>query len=107
MPRWSRECRPSVVGLCLGGCCDGICDSCSRSSLWWRLWVGLRLRTLILLPDGVRVARVRYVFGMASWIVNLIVAGTAIGIGAIGTQLIGEASKVKPIALKVRKGRQR
>ena len=44
---------------------------------------------------------------MASWIVNLIVAGTAIGIGAIGTQLIGEASKVKPIALKVRKGLQR
>ena len=44
---------------------------------------------------------------MATWIVNLIVAGTAIGIGVIGTQLIGGASKAKPIAIKVRKGRQR
>ena len=30
---------------------------------------------------------------MASWIVNLIVAGTAIGIGAIGSQLIGDSVK--------------
>jgi hypothetical protein len=40
---------------------------------------------------------------MASWIVNLIVAG----IGAIGTRVIGEASKAKPIPVKVRKPRQR
>jgi hypothetical protein len=44
---------------------------------------------------------------MASWIVNLIVAGAAIGIGAIGTRVIGEAPKVKPIPVKVRKPRQR
>jgi hypothetical protein len=44
---------------------------------------------------------------MASWIVNLIIAGAAIGIGAIGTRVIGEASKAKPIPVKVRKPRQR
>lgn len=44
---------------------------------------------------------------MASLIVNLIVAGSAIGIGAIGTRIIGEASKAKLIPVKVRKPRQR
>jgi hypothetical protein len=44
---------------------------------------------------------------MASWIVNLIVTGTAVGIGAIGVGVIGEAGKSKPIPVKVRKERRR
>ncbi len=44
---------------------------------------------------------------MASWIVNLIVAGTAAGIGAIGVRVIGESTKPKPVPVKVRKERRR
>lgn len=44
---------------------------------------------------------------MASWIVNLVVAGTAVGIGAIGTRLLGETAKPKPIPVRVRKERRR
>jgi len=44
---------------------------------------------------------------MSSWIVNLVVAGTAVGIGAIGVRVIGESAKPKPIPVKVRKERRR
>lgn len=42
---------------------------------------------------------------MSSWIVQLVVAGTAIGIGAAGVRVIGETAKPKPIPVKVRKRR--
>ena len=44
---------------------------------------------------------------MSSLIVNLIVAGAAVGVGVVGARVLGEAAKVKPIPVKVRKGRRR
>lgn len=44
---------------------------------------------------------------MASWIVNIVVTGTAVGIGAIGVRVLGEAAKPTPIPVKVRKERRR
>ena len=49
--------------------------------------------------------------GMSSFIVNLIVAGAATGVGVMGVRALGEASKskpeLKPIPVKVRKERRR
>jgi hypothetical protein len=42
---------------------------------------------------------------MASWIVQLVVAGTAIGIGVAGVRVIGESAKPKPIPVRTRKRR--
>jgi len=42
---------------------------------------------------------------VSSWIVQLVVAGSAIGIGAAGVRVIGDSVKPKPIPVKVRKRR--
>ena len=44
---------------------------------------------------------------MASFIVNLIVAGTAAGVGLVGARVLGESGKAKPVPVKVRKERRR
>lgn len=43
---------------------------------------------------------------MASWIVEVVVAGTAIGIGAIGARVLGQRPAAKPIPVRVRKDRR-
>lgn len=44
---------------------------------------------------------------MASWIVEVVVAGAAVGIGVVGAQVLGQRPTAKPVPVRVRKERRR
>jgi hypothetical protein len=44
---------------------------------------------------------------MNSWILETLVVGAAVGIGAIGAQVLGAKPTPKPIPIRVRKERRR
>lgn len=44
---------------------------------------------------------------MASWIVEVVVAGAAVGIGVVGAHVLGQRPTAKPVPVRVRKERRR